>query len=317
MPQLTHYAMTHTLAGSILDTQKGVIESYDKRHFAEVFDLDITDPHAHQALDRLVEALQTDENDLLWWLVVHATKTHATREARHQQKLGTDHLTGALNGAGFSTWLHGRFIGAGTESLFAALPHLTAILIDLVNLKRINDLLGYTIGDEVIKEAVSQLRAVVCKDEDAAVIRFSGDELAIAAAGLTEERGLELLRRIHAMQLVKLKDKRHLSAWKHIQKLKQAAGPRPLIEVRQTQDDSFGQALARTKKEVCIAGQPAVELDDLVIMAAGLAYGPATSKQECRKLMIHAEHEMKNLKEKYHRLMGGAYRNVKRVVRAI
>jgi diguanylate cyclase (GGDEF)-like protein len=70
---------------------------------------------------------------------------------------------------------------------------LTVILVDLDKFKRINDIHGHGVGDEILKAAVTALKNC-CRRYDV-VIRWSGDELLIVCPNATEEQSLQVAER--------------------------------------------------------------------------------------------------------------------------
>ena len=87
-----------------------------------------------------------------------------------------DTLTGLANRASFSTnlnlWLERAWEQSGGFYL---------LLLDLDHFKSINDTLGHSAGDEVLKEAANRLKQTI--DGDHVVARLGGDEFAILLAG--------------------------------------------------------------------------------------------------------------------------------------
>lgn len=84
-----------------------------------------------------------------------------------------DLLTGALNRRGFEKKLGHRVQKARTEG-----KHLVIGLLDVDDLKEINDTLGHPAGDQVLREIVAAISALL--GPEALLARFGGDEFAVA-----------------------------------------------------------------------------------------------------------------------------------------
>ena len=105
-------------------------------------------------------------------------------QARH------DDLTGLANRGALREWLE--------KSLAAARRYdemLALLYIDLDRFKQVNDSLGHTIGDQLLKEVVSRLRRIV-RDSDI-LARMGGDEFVLSAGRLeSREDAIGMGRRI-------------------------------------------------------------------------------------------------------------------------
>jgi diguanylate cyclase (GGDEF)-like protein len=97
----------------------------------------------------------------------------ASRETRIMDLAYRDTLTGLPNRAKFND----RLEAALTAAAGAGKP-VGVLLMDLDNFKYVNDTLGHSIGDLLLREVASRLRAVVTADS-AIVARLGGDEFAV------------------------------------------------------------------------------------------------------------------------------------------
>jgi diguanylate cyclase (GGDEF)-like protein/PAS domain S-box-containing protein len=61
------------------------------------------------------------------------------------------------------------------------------LFVDLDRFKLVNDTLGHSAGDELVREVANRLTRIVGGDPNAAVARFGGDEFALFLPGLSEE----------------------------------------------------------------------------------------------------------------------------------
>ena len=111
-------------------------------------------------------------------------------ELRNHQQAVTDHLTGLLNRQGFEAALEGRILEAdGTRG------ELACLFVDLDRFKSINDNLGHSAGDAVLRQFVQRLRPMLRVGDTAA--RLGGDEFAIILPGEDyDRRSRELCHKI-------------------------------------------------------------------------------------------------------------------------
>jgi diguanylate cyclase (GGDEF)-like protein len=101
----------------------------------------------------------------------------ATREARIMDLAYRDTLTGLPNRPKFNDRLDATLVAAANATLSAGV-----LLMDLDNFKYVNDTLGHSIGDLLLQEVATRLRAVVTA-ENAIVARLGGDEFAVLLPG--------------------------------------------------------------------------------------------------------------------------------------
>ena len=106
------------------------------------------------------------------------------RRSRH------DPLTGLLNRAGLDELLHRRLAASGPDGRTAL------VVVDLIDFRAINDSLGYTLADDLLREVADRIRTVVpggCE-----VARTGADTFAIVCTGLDDTGRTRLIvRRLH------------------------------------------------------------------------------------------------------------------------
>jgi diguanylate cyclase (GGDEF)-like protein len=129
----------------------------------------------------------------------HAREEAATHEARAAElameamrladKAEQDALTGLANRHGFE-----RLVGGAMARLKANNGTLAMAMIDLDNLKPINDSLSHLAGDKVLRAVAATIKKH-CRKTDIAV-RLGGDEFAIVFDGLTAVEAERVCRRV-------------------------------------------------------------------------------------------------------------------------
>ena len=98
--------------------------------------------------------------------------SRSLREESLEQLAYRDPLTGLLNRQGFEAALD-----AGIRRADERFGELACVFIDLDRFKWINDNFGHAVGDEVLRQVVSRVRANL-RPEDT-MSRIGGDEFAI------------------------------------------------------------------------------------------------------------------------------------------
>lgn len=114
----------------------------------------------------------------------------ATRD-RFEALARIDPLTEALNRHAFS-WL----LETGKDPSRSTVRGC-AIVIDIDNLKPINDTIGHAAGDEVIRNVASAIRSVIRADD--LLFRWGGDEFMVLLFGVTEPESRMRLDRLNPL----------------------------------------------------------------------------------------------------------------------
>jgi len=120
--------------------------------------------------------------------IIDLTRRHVEEE-QLSILADTDSLTGALNRRAGLAQLKKHLKNVATESIPFSL-----CFIDVDNLKQINDELGHSEGDALLKTVVAAIHLGVRKND--AVSRFGGDEFIVLLSGCDYNQALEIGRNI-------------------------------------------------------------------------------------------------------------------------
>jgi diguanylate cyclase (GGDEF)-like protein/PAS domain S-box-containing protein len=120
---------------------------------------------------------------------LQAATRDVTAQVQAEQRLTrlalADPLTGLANRAALTQEIEERLAGPET---------VTLLFLDLDRFKVINDSLGHSAGDEILRTVAGRL-AGTCRDGDI-VSRLGGDEFVVAASGLDEDGAVRLADRV-------------------------------------------------------------------------------------------------------------------------
>jgi diguanylate cyclase (GGDEF)-like protein len=129
-------------------------------------------------------------SDMLFMAAVADQVAIALDRARQfSSEARTDHLTGLANRREFERVVEREVALAERHS-----RQLSVMMIDLDNLKRINDRQGHRAGDEALRLVAQQLQRVVRASDVCA--RIGGDEFAVAMPETAIERAREVAARL-------------------------------------------------------------------------------------------------------------------------
>ncbi len=129
------------------------------------------------------------------WLVMalqRSLRRQFAVEAELQNIAATDSLTGLPNRRAFDEHLEREWSRAGRESAV-----LSLLLVDLDRFKVINDTLGHSAGDELLRLVAAQIRASIQRPVDLSA-RYGGEEFAIILPGTDHAGALTFAERVRA-----------------------------------------------------------------------------------------------------------------------
>ncbi len=118
-------------------------------------------------------------------IVFLENRYHSQRKKEFEKAVSTDTTTGALTRRTAEQFLRDeldRFGQGGSDTAF--------IMVDMDNLKTINDTYGHDAGDEILKNTVEVLRSQIRHDDR--IFRWGGDEFVIACHGLRIENAVSI-----------------------------------------------------------------------------------------------------------------------------
>lgn len=138
-----------------------------------------------------VIAVRDDNDGRLSYIIsqAHDVTTRRRVEEELTHKALHDHLTGLANRALFLDRLRHAVVGLRRRS-----GELAVLFVDLDRFKLVNDGLGHTVGDEVIREAARRL-SEVSRTEDT-VARFGGDEFTLLCENADEQQAVLIAERV-------------------------------------------------------------------------------------------------------------------------
>ncbi|MGZ8782787.1 MAG: diguanylate cyclase [Gaiellaceae bacterium] len=109
--------------------------------------------------------------------------------ARLEREAQTDSLTGLYNHRYFHERLRRELTRASSEH-----QNVAVVMIDIDDFKKVNDVFGHAVGDEMLAELAHQLRATVRSSD--IVCRIGGEEFAVIVPGSQETHAIALANRL-------------------------------------------------------------------------------------------------------------------------
>ena len=109
--------------------------------------------------------------------------------ARLEREAQTDSLTGLYNHRYFHEQLRRELTRSSAEH-----ENVAVVMIDIDDFKKVNDVFGHAVGDQVLAELADHLRATVRASD--VVCRIGGEEFAVILPGSHEAHAVALARRL-------------------------------------------------------------------------------------------------------------------------
>lgn len=122
--------------------------------------------------------------------ILDELKNHFEQIRRIELLSETDYLTGLFNNRKFHQLTNGY--------LMSSTRHFSMILIDIDHFKKVNDVYGHPVGDEVLKELGIRLKNLV-STRDGFVARNGGEQFAVLIPNAPPAIGLEMGEKIRSM----------------------------------------------------------------------------------------------------------------------
>jgi diguanylate cyclase (GGDEF)-like protein len=123
------------------------------------------------------------------WVMLELKSRLVGAEARQREFASRDPLTGVGNRREFDQTLRAALGRRGADA-----SPLALFIVDLDDFKSVNDGHGHPVGDAVLREAATRVRAVLRSDDSLA--RIGGDEFAVIAPGANENGARSLAEAI-------------------------------------------------------------------------------------------------------------------------
>jgi diguanylate cyclase (GGDEF)-like protein len=123
------------------------------------------------------------------WRTAHARRLEFSRTEELERISGTDPLTGLANRRAFEKYLDALLEGEGFGAGNSALG-----VLDLDNLKPVNDRYGHEAGDRVLRETAASLKSVV--GDSGLAARWGGDEMVFCIRNARMEEAQAIAQRI-------------------------------------------------------------------------------------------------------------------------
>ncbi len=176
--------------GRALASQKLLVEEYELSN-RDVKGLSDDGPKEPIWFEGRIQALSflVDDEDVVLWVASNISERHYL-EVRLRELSDTDQLTGLFNRRKLEHELTLHY-----ESFKRHCVPTSILMLDLDNLKKINDTKGHHIGDEMILAVADTCRATLRITDTAC--RFGGDEFVIALPNTNPDQALQFAIRLH------------------------------------------------------------------------------------------------------------------------
>jgi diguanylate cyclase (GGDEF)-like protein len=283
---ISHLALAAVACGNEVD--EALLSPETKREVKRVVDITFKDAYEQEKTTDNIKAAQAETAK-----EVAALKDEATH----------DMLTGALNRRGAVDIIKGLI----SKSEQGKASEVLTILIDIVNFKKINDLIGYDIGDEVLVETFRELHELLRNTDKKNLARYGGDEVLAIIEGLGQADSHAVLARLAAAQDDKIDSQRHANAWGKICQIKLASSP--FAASVRPYDVVIGNKNVR-RMHLVVNGEVVCQLRDLCILASFRVFSAITSVHEYEQMLQTVFNtQLKDVKDSMHSRLGETYRD--------
>ncbi len=176
--------------GRTLESGELIIEEYELSN-SDVKGLPDHGPEKTIWFEGRIQSLSfsVDDEDVVLWVASNISKRHDL-EIRLRELGDTDQLTGLFNRRNLEHELTLDY-----ESYVRYSVPTSILMLDLDNLKKINDGKGHHVGDEAIRAVANILRSTLRKTDCAC--RLGGDEFVVALPNTEHEQAIQFAKRIH------------------------------------------------------------------------------------------------------------------------
>jgi GGDEF domain-containing protein len=224
----------------------------------------------------------------------------ATEEYTQYRTTHFDQLTGARTEIGqaavIDRWRRARLSGQVPPNK----RKVGCAYLDLTNFKRINDVLGHAVGNQVLIEMFDQSGELARRADQVVLVRTSGagDEFLLLAGSITGDHFDHFIERLKANEFQKVDKQKQIALWDKIMDLYSRAESNKrkldvqIVDRYEPRTEIDGKRNIPYRRYLTIDGEEIAPLRDLMVASIGSAYGSIMTDKEVSNLIQDAEHTM-------------------------